>query len=162
MKFKLVLRDDYLLNKSKYIEDIKFLYQDDNSKLANIEDIKKHLDFIFNIPNSMLVLLYDDNKLISMVNGYEYNSIYHDFCIFSLFTKKEYRAQGLGYKTLKHIIEEIKKYNPNKIISGIEKDNIFSIKLHEKAGFINSHLKWNEIEEGFPDNHIGYVYKSKL
>ena len=32
MKFKLVLRDDYLLNKSKYIEDIKFLYQDDNSK----------------------------------------------------------------------------------------------------------------------------------
>ena len=116
MKFKLVLRDDYLLNKSKYIEDIKFLYQDDNSKLANIEDIKKHLDFIFNIPNSMLVLLYDDNKLISMVNGYEYNSIYHDFCIFSLFTKKEYRAQGLGYKTLKHIIEEIKKYNPNKII----------------------------------------------
>ena len=117
---------------------------------------------IFNIPNSMLVLLYDDNKLISMVNGYEYNSIYHDFCIFSLFTKKEYRAQGLGYKTLKHIIEEIKKYNPNKIISGIEKDNIFSIKLHEKAGFINSHLKWNEIEEGFPDNHIGYVYKSKL
>lgn len=70
MKFKLVLRDDYLLNKSKYIEDIKFLYQDDNSKLANIEDIKKHLDFIFNIPNSMLVLLYDDNKLISMVNGY--------------------------------------------------------------------------------------------
>ena len=162
MKFKLVLRDDYLLNKSKYIEDIKFLYQDDNSKLANIEDIKKHLDFIFNIPNSMLVLLYDDNKLISMVNGYEYNSIYHDFCIFSLFTKKEYRAQGLGYKTLKHIIEEIKKYNPNKIISGIEKDNFSSIKVHEKIGFINSHLKWNEIEEGFPDNHIGYVYKSKL
>ena len=159
MKFKLVLRDDYLLNKSKYIEDIKFLYQDDNSKLANIEDIKKHLDFIFNIPNSMLVLLYDDNKLISMVNGYEYNSIYHDFCIFSLFTKKEYRAQGLGYKTLKRIIEEIKKYNPNKIISGIEKDNIFSIKLHEKAGFINSNLKWNEIEEGFPDNHMAYIYK---
>ena len=162
MKYEVVLSKDYLLNKSKYIEDIKLLYQDDTNKLANIDNITRHLDFIFSIPNSILVLLYDDNKLVSMVNGYEYNSIYHDFYICALFTKKEYRNQGLGYKTLKHIIEEIKKYNPNKIISGIEEDNFSSIKVHEKIGFINSHLKWNEIEEGFPDNHIGYVYKSKL
>ena len=162
MKYEVVLSKDYLLNKSRYIEDIKFLYQNDTNKLANIEDITRHLDFIFSIPNSILVLLYDDNKLVSMVNGYEYNSIYHDFCIFALFTKKEYRSQGLGYKTLKYIIEEIKKYSPNKIISGIEEDNISSIKVHEKIGFINYHLKWNEIEDGFLENHIGYIYKTKL
>lgn len=162
MKYEVVLSKDYLLNKSRYIEDIKFLYQNDTNKLANIEDITRHLDFIFSIPNSILVLLYDDNKLVSMVNGYEYNSIYHDFCIFALFTKKEYRNQGLGYKILKHIIEEIKKYSPNKIISGIEEDNVSSIKVHEKIEFINSHLKWNEIEDGFPENHIGYIYKTKL
>ena len=161
MIFKVVLRDDYLLNKNKYLFDINNLYQNDDCKLANIDDISKHLDFIFNIPNSLLVLLYDENKLISMVNGYEYNNIHHDWCICSLFTNKEYRGQGLGYKIINYIIEEIKKYKPNKIVSGIEQDNVSSIKVHEKIGFINSGMMWNEIEEGFPNNHLGFIYKTK-
>lgn len=161
MIFKVVLKEDYLINRDKYIDDIKNLYLNDDNKLANIDDISKHLDFIFDVPNSLLVLLYDENKLVSMVNGYEYNNIYHDWCICSLFTNKEYRGKGLGYKVLKYIIEQIKKYNPNKIVSGIEKDNISSIKLHEKIGFKNSGLNWNEIEEGFPDNHLGFIYKTK-
>ena len=159
MRFKVVLREDYLSNKNKYLNDISILYLNDSSKLANIEDIIRHLDFIFNVPNSLLVLLYDRDKLVSMVNGYEYNNINHDWCICSLFTNKEYRGNGLGYQVLKYIIEEIKKYNPNKIVSGIEEDNISSIKIHEKIGFINSGLKWNEIEEGFPEDHLGFIYK---
>lgn len=159
MIFKVVLKEDYLMNKNKYIDDIKKLYLDDDNKLANIDYICKHLEFIFNVPNSLLVLLYDDDKLVCMVNGYEYNNIYHDWCICSLFTNKEYRGEGLGYQVLKYIIEEIKKYNPNKIVSGIEEDNIASIKIHEKIGFINSGLKWNEIEDGFPDDHLGFIYK---
>lgn len=161
MRFKVVLKEDYLINKNKYIEDIKNLYLNDDNKLANIDDISKHLDFIFNVPNSLLVLLYDENKLVSMVNGYEYNNIYHDWCICSLFTNKEYRGKGLGHKVLKYIIEEIKKYNPNKIVSGIEENNILSIRVHEKIGFKNSGLKWNEIEDGFPEDHLGFIYKTK-
>lgn len=161
MRFKVVLKNDYLSNKNEYLDDISKLFFNDNCKLANIDDISKHLDFIFNVPNSLLVLLYDRDKLVSMVNGYEYNNINHDWCICSLFTNKEYRGKGLGYKTLKYVIEEIKKNNPNKIVSGIEKENISSIKVHEKIGFINSGMMWNEIEEGFPDNHLGFVYKSK-
>ena len=161
MSFKVVLCDEYLANKDKYLNDISELFLNDCSKLANIDDISKHLDFIFNVPNSLLVLLYDDDKLVSMVNGYEYNNINHNWCICSLFTNKEYRGQGLGYKTLKYIIEEIKKYEPNKIVSGIEQDNVSSMKVHEKIGFINSGMMWNEIEEGFPENHLGFVYKTR-
>lgn len=161
MSFKVILRDEYSFNKDKYLNDISVLYLNDDCKLANIDDISKHLDFIFNVPNSLLVLLYDDDKLVSMVNGYEYNNINHDWCICSLFINKEYRGQGLGYKTLKYIIEEIKKYNPNKIVSGIEQDNISSIRVHEKIGFINSGMMWNEIEEGFPEDHLGFVYRTR-
>lgn len=161
MIFKVVLKDDYLLNRDKYLTDIKYLYLDDDNKFANIDEISKHLDFIFNITNSLLVLLYDGNKLVSMVNGYEYNNIYRNWCICSLFTNKEYRGQGLGYKALKYIIEEIKKYNPNMIVSGIEEDNVLSIKLHEKIGFINSGMMWNEIEEGFPKDYLGFIYRTK-
>lgn len=161
MKFKVVLKDEYLSNKNKYLNDLRVLYLNDNSKLANIEMIEKHLNFIFTISNSLLVLLYDNDKLVSMVNGYEYNNINHDWCIFSLFTNKEYRNHGLGYKVLEYIIEEIKKYNHNIIISGIEQDNISSIKLHERIGFVNSGMKWDEIEPGFPNNHLGFIYKAK-
>ena len=98
MIFKVVLKEDYLINKNKYIDDIKKLYLNDDNKLANIDDICKHLDFIFSISNSLLVLLYDENKLVSMANGYEYNNIYHDWCICSLFTNKEYRYKKKNSK----------------------------------------------------------------
>lgn len=74
-------------------------------------------------------------------------------------TKEDYRGKGLGYKTLKLIVEEIKKYNPNMIVSGIEEDNISSIKVHDSVGFKNSFMKWNEIDEGFPDNYLGFIIK---
>ena len=52
MIFKVVLKEDYLINKNKYIDDIKNLYLNDDNKLVNIDDICKHLDFIFSISNS--------------------------------------------------------------------------------------------------------------
>lgn len=159
MNFKIVLRDDYLLNRDKYLNDIKYLYLDDDNKFANFNEINRHLDFIFSLSNSLLVLLYDSDKLVCMVNGYLYNSISNDWALFSLFTKKDYRGNGLGYKTLKLIVEEIKKYNPNMIVSGIEEDNISSIKVHESVGFKNSFRKWNEIDEGFPDNYLAFIIK---
>ena len=161
MIFKVLLKDDYLLNRDNYLSDISYLYLDDDNKFANIDEISKHLDFIFNMTNSLLVLLYDENKLVSMVNGYLYNSISNDWGVFSLFTKKDYRGKGLGYKTLKLIVEKIKKYNSNMIVSGIEKDNISSIKVHEKIGFTNSEMMWNEIEEGFPEDYLGFIYRTK-
>lgn len=45
------------------------------------------------------------------------------------------------------------------IVSGIEEDNISSIKVYESVGFKNSFMKWNEIDEGFSDNYLGYIIK---
>ena len=55
-------------------------------------------------------------------------------------------------------ILKLKDYKCSKLISGIEEDNLPSIKLHEKLGFKYSGYAWNEIAEGFPENHLGYIY----
>lgn len=86
-----------------------------------------------------------------MINGYEYES--GSWCLLSLFTKKEYRNSGYALKLLKLAIEEIKQYNFTKIIVGIEKENIPSIKLHEKVGFEYANCNWDDFAKGFPENH---------
>lgn len=159
MNYTTIFKEDYNKNRKKYLKDISKLIKNDNSKIANIEEITNHLDFIFKWDNSILVFLFQDAELISMVNAYEYNVKLHEWCVFSLFTK--YRRKNLGFLTLKYLINKILEYNPSKIISGIEKDNVHSIKLHEKIGFNYSNRNWNELAAGFPKNHLGFEYKIK-
>lgn len=160
--FKILDSSNYLDENEKYLSLVKKMFENDDNKLANIVDFKKHLDFIFSSTygnKAFLVLLIIDEKLISMVNFYEYNSLEHDWCLFTLFTEKNNRQKGYGEKTLQYALKELKKYNYNNLISGIESDNIASIKLHEKNGFVYAKCKWDEFADGFPENHLCYIYR---
>ena len=164
MKYKIVEKNDYKKNKEYYISLIKEIFERDNNKLANIDEIINHLDFIFNEDyknNSFLILQVENDKLISMINAYEYNSINHDWCFFSLFTKKEYRKKGYGEKIIKCALECVKKYECSKVISGIENDNYASVELHKKVGFKYTGCNWDELANGFPKNHLGFIYEFK-
>ena len=88
MESKVVLKYEYLSNKDKILDDIRYLYSDDDNKYANIDEITRCLNIIFDVPNTLLVLLYDDDKLVCMVSGYEYNTMTHDWAVLALFTKK--------------------------------------------------------------------------
>lgn len=79
------------------------------------------------------------------------------WCLFSLFTLKTKRKRGYGEKILKYGIKQIKTKQAKLLISGIEPTNIESIKLHEKVGFRNSDKMWNELADGFPENHMGFI-----
>ena len=164
MEYKIIKRKEYKQNKEYYISLIKDMFRNDNDKLANINEIENHLDFIFNEEkdyNSFLILQIDDDKLISMINAYEYNNINHDWCFFSLFTKKEYRKKGYGEKMIKCALEYVKKYECSKVISGIENDNYASVELHKKVGFKYTGCNWDELANGFPKNHLGFIYEFK-
>ena len=155
--YKIIKSGDYQLHKQNYLKLISEMFKDDNDKLANIQEITEHLNFIFhNNLNSFLILQLDNDELISMINGYEYSD--KQWCLFSLFTKKEYRRRGYAKKILELAIEEIKKYDYSMIIVGIEEDNISSIKLHEKLGFKYANCDWNDLADGFPENHLGFIY----
>ena len=164
MEYRVIYANDYNKNKGFYLNLINKMFQDDNNKLANIQEISNHLDFIFNTDynlKSFLILLFENNDVISMINGYEYDNKNNDWCLLALYTKKDSRKYGYGEKMLKLAIDEVKKHNYSKIIVGIEKENIPSIKLHEKVGFKYSNCDWDELADGFPKNHLGYCYESK-
>lgn len=158
--YKIITRKEYKNNKQEYIEKIEELFKNDDSEIANITEFVNHLEFIFsdNYNNdSMLILNVENNKIVSMINFFQYNNIENLWCLFSLFTQKEKRKKGYGEKMLKFGIDQVKKKEAKMLISGIKEDNIESIKLHKKVGFKNSGKTWNQLAEGFPEGHIGFI-----
>ena len=160
MDYKVIRKKEYKQNKNIYLNMINKLFLNDNSKIANIEEFTNHLEFIFNddIDNdAILILNIENNKIISMVNFLQHNNIENQWCLFSLFTLKSERNKGYGENMLRYGVNEIKNLGAKLLISGIEKENVESIKLHEKVGFINSGKMWDELASGFPENHLGYI-----
>lgn len=162
MKYTIVDKQDYWKNKNKYITMIKELFKNDDSKIANIKEITSHLDYIFSkdITNdSMLILNIKNNRIISMINFLQYNNVENLWCLFSLFTLKSERKKGYGKDILKYGLEKVRKKQAKILISGIEEDNEESISLHKKIGFVYSGKNWDEIADGFPENHLGFIYE---
>ena len=162
MKYTIVDKQDYWKNKNKYITMIKELFKNDDSKIANIKKITSHLDYIFSkdITNdSMLILNIKNNRIISMINFLQYNNVENLWCLFSLFTLKSERKKGYGKDILKYGLEKVRKKQAKILISGIEEDNEESISLHKKIGFVYSGKNWDEIADGFPENHLGFIYE---
>ena len=160
--YKIITKNEYHQNKIIYSKMIKQLFKNDNSKLANTKELIKHLDNIFdkNINNdAFLILNIKDEKIISMVNFLQYNNIENLWCLFSVFTLKSQRKKGYGKKILEYGIEQVKNKKAKILISGIEQDNQASIELHKKVGFTYSLKSWDELAEGFPKNHLGFIIK---
>ena len=161
--YKVIQKNDYLNNKNQYLTYIKIMFENDSNKLANYDEISNHLDFIFASPygnEAFLILELENDELISMINFYEYNNCKNEWCLFSLFTNQKSRRHGHGKNIMSYALKELEKYKCNKLISGIKSDNIPSIKLHELVGFKYANCNWDELAEGFPENHLGFIYES--
>jgi RimJ/RimL family protein N-acetyltransferase len=75
--------------------------------------------------------------------------------------KKEYQNKGIGYRLLINGIIEAKNLNAKEIVAHINKNNIPSVKIHEKTGFIKMGIaSINSYgEELNNENIFEYVYK---
>lgn len=162
MEYQIITKYEYHKERETIINMIKKLFKDDDSKITNIQDFSNHLDFIFadEMTNeSFLILNIENGKLLSMINFLQYNNIENLWCLFSVFTLKSERRKGYAENILKFGIDEVKKRKAKYLLSGIEADNLSSIKLHEKLGFKYSGKMWDELADGFPENHLGYIYE---
>ncbi len=56
----------------------------------------------------------------------------------SIFLNPDYAGQGLGSSLLKHLIEEAQAQQLHIMVAAIDSENISSIRLHEKLGFVQS------------------------
>ena len=130
-----------ILKNSNY-NDIRSLFEDNNenyiTKWSNEYGIKdeKMLKLICiedNIPKGYAIICFDrnfckieeyPNKINNMPNKIAY--------IWEILVDKKYAGQGIGSLLLKYAID---KFPEHSFYSCIEKENVASIKLHEKFGF---------------------------
>lgn len=54
----------------------------------------------------------------------------------SIYVRREFRRQHIGYELLSTLIEEAKRLSYHSIVAIIASENIASIRLHEKLGFV--------------------------
>ena len=130
-----------MIIENKYFDDIKRIWKENNSGYIT----KESNEMLIN-NNNILKIVYIENEIPA---GYVavYNK--NDFCtledfpdkvdkngkvayIWEIVTDKKYMGKGIASKLMKYVLEKFKGY---KIYSCIAKDNIPSLKLHEKYGF---------------------------
>ncbi len=75
---------------------------------------------------------YADYASFRNFSGYKY-SVEH-----SVYISPEYAKQGLGKRLMLHLIEHAKLNNMHVMIAGIDHENIGSIELHKKLGFVQT------------------------
>lgn len=154
---KTIYKNEYN-EKREYIEKlIKGIYKDDNDVMANSDETMNHLDSVFETEGTFLLLNIDEDKLLCMANFLEFRP--KEWCVFAVFTRKEYREQGLAENLVQFGIDIIKQKAGEEIVAGISKENIASQKLHEKLGFKYLGETWDQVGSGFPKNHLAYIYK---
>lgn len=111
LSYTFIEKEDYQNNKNKYLKLIENMFENDENKLANIDEFSEHLEFIFNKQlsnNAFLVLQIEDDRLISMINFFEYNNCSNDWCLFTLFTNRNERRKRYGEKILLYAISKLK------------------------------------------------------
>lgn len=130
-----------MIVENKYLEDIKRIWKENNSGYITEESNETLIK-----NNDILKIVYLENEVPA---GYVAVYTKNDFCklenfpdkiekegnvsyIWEIVTDKNYMGKGIASKLMKYVIEKFKGY---KIYSCISKDNIPSLKLHEKYGF---------------------------
>lgn len=130
-----------MIVENKYLEDIKRIWKENNSGYITEESNETLIK-----NNDILKIVYLENEVPA---GYVAVYTKNDFCklenfpdkiekegnvsyIWEIVTDKNYMGKGIASKLMKYILEKFKGY---KIYSCIAKDNIPSLKLHEKYGF---------------------------
>lgn len=162
MKYQIITKQQYYKERKNILVLVTELFKNDASRIANFEEFSNHLDYLFakDMPNdSFLILNVKNGKILAMVNFLQYNNVENLWCLFSVFTLKSQRRKGYAEDILNFGINEIKKKKAKYLLSGIEAENIPSIKLHEKVGFKYTGKMWNELAKGFPEKHLGYIYE---
>ena len=130
-----------MIVENKYLEDIKRIWKENNSGYITEESNETLIK-----NNDILRIVYLENEVPA---GYVAVYTKNDFCklenfpdkiekegnvsyIWEIVTDKNYMGKGIASKLMKYVLEKFKGY---KIYSCISKDNIPSLKLHEKYGF---------------------------
>lgn len=87
-----------------------------------------------------------------IVKPKEYTRTHRDKVVMSFFINPNFRNKGYGKILMNKIIESEWKENTKTLRLGVEKDNLFAIKIYESSSFLidgevssNMHYMWKKI-----------------
>ena len=130
-----------MIVENKYFKDIKRIWKDNNSgfiteesneMLINNDDILKIVYLENNVPAGYVAVYNKDDfcKLEDFPDKIDRNG--NVSYIWEIVTYKKYKGRGIASKLMQYVLEKFKEY---KIYSCVAKNNIPSLKVHEKYGF---------------------------
>ena len=130
-----------MIVENKYFKDIKRIWKDNhngfitkesNELLINSDDILKIVYLENNVPAGYVAVYTKDDccKLEDFPDKIDRNGKVS--YIWEIVTDKKYMGKGIASKLMQYVLEKFKGY---RIYSCIAKENIPSLKLHEKYGF---------------------------
>lgn len=106
------------------------------------------------------ILVYNVDELIGYMNVFRNPDDSSKWYFGDVHTKAGYRRQHVASHMYDQALELVKKYEKSFCIeASIHPENAASIKLHEKYGFVNSHIKSTFADFAFePEETMHYLY----
>lgn len=86
----------------------------------------------------LLVGLFPEEKVLGSIilrKKIKFCKDYHNWYIYGVAIKKEFRNKGFGCLLMKNMIEKCKELNVKKVYLSVDKNNVPAVKLYEKYGF---------------------------
>lgn len=104
------------------------------------------------LPCCRFVVINESDEVIgwAALSQTSSRSCFKGVCEVSIYLDQQVARQGIGERLLNYLIEESERNGIWSLISGIFKENIASLKLHEKCGFryVGYREKMGKTKEG--------------
>lgn len=164
--------DNYLLRELSY-NDIDGLFKVKNNKQASYllggifheytyEDIEKWIEFHKNKENELMLIIEDvlTHRIIGHIALYDIDYVARKSECGILIAFSEYWGKGIGSKSIKRLVDyAFHQYNLHKISAEVLADNIASLSMFKKCGFVIDGKKRDDI---FKNGRYYDVYSLSL
>ena len=88
------------------------------------------------------ILVYEDEELVGFMHVFRHPEQTGLWCFSDVHTKAEYRKRQIATKMYESALKLVKQYDKAYcVMASVHPENIASLKLHQKFGFVDSHKK---------------------
>lgn len=123
-------------------EELNNFFQ--NVKNVSREKAWEHVDFCDWYEKEFAVkwmeaIAFESGKVVGYLMCLRHPSCTEEWFIGDVYVLEEYRGRNIATKLYEKTIDAVQDYSAaQRIISSVNRDNVKSIKLHEKVGFVNT------------------------
>lgn len=108
---------------------------------VNVKDALGYITYLISIENGMVYVATYNNKIVGIMIGEIYKNWWNDDLVstdYALYVHSKYRHMSIGYKLLKHFVEQSRGKGAVKFVTGVMFNNFNSEsvgKLLKRQGF---------------------------